>query len=247
MKITYIYHSSFLVECRSIYLLFDYFKGTLPLMNREKPLYVFASHRHGDHFSPAIFNLPELFPKARFILSDDIRKGRVPDEMMDRTVFMGPDMKREVGQIVVETIRSTDEGVAFLVSADDDTVYHAGDLNDWTWEGEPEEDNEKMSREYREYTDRLKGHDIDAAFLPLDGRLEQHYARGIEYFMRNVGAGIIFPMHCWSDYTVIHKFKEQYKDEPGIETVADITRQGQSFEVRNKNYKSLMLSSPGGA
>ncbi len=30
MNVTYIYHSSFLVETMSGYLLFDYFKGDLP-------------------------------------------------------------------------------------------------------------------------------------------------------------------------------------------------------------------------
>ena len=51
MKITYIHHSAFLVETESAYLLFDYFQGKLPEFSEEKPLYVFASHRHPDHFS----------------------------------------------------------------------------------------------------------------------------------------------------------------------------------------------------
>ena len=89
-----------------------------------------------------------------------------------------------------------------------------------------------MCREFRQYTDKLKGRDIDAAFLPLDGRLEQHYDRGLEYFIKHVGAGVIFPMHCWSDYSVIHKFKAAHEKDAGIETVVDITRQDQSFEVR---------------
>ena len=51
MKITYIHHSAFLVETESVYLLFDYFQGNLPELSEKKPLYVFASHRHPDHFS----------------------------------------------------------------------------------------------------------------------------------------------------------------------------------------------------
>ena len=57
MKITYIHHSAFLVETESAYLLFDYFQGKLPEFSEEKPLYVFASHRHPDHFSKVIFEL----------------------------------------------------------------------------------------------------------------------------------------------------------------------------------------------
>ena len=56
MKVTFIKHSSYFVELHSCCLLFDYTEGAVP--ETEKPLYVFASHSHGDHFSPAVFNLP---------------------------------------------------------------------------------------------------------------------------------------------------------------------------------------------
>ena len=55
MKITYIHHSSFLVEMEQIALLFDYFEGEIPEIRQDQLLIVFASHRHGDHFSPGIF------------------------------------------------------------------------------------------------------------------------------------------------------------------------------------------------
>ena len=51
MKITYIHHSSFLVEMEQAALLFDYFEGKVPEIQADKPLIVFASHRHSDHFS----------------------------------------------------------------------------------------------------------------------------------------------------------------------------------------------------
>ena len=60
MNVTYIYHSSFLVETMSGYLLFDYFKGDLPELSPYKPLYVFVSHGHGDHFSASIFTIVDF-------------------------------------------------------------------------------------------------------------------------------------------------------------------------------------------
>ena len=57
MNISYITHSCFLVELDSCYLLFDYYRGTLPRMKEDKPLYVFASHAHSDHYSTRIFKL----------------------------------------------------------------------------------------------------------------------------------------------------------------------------------------------
>jgi len=59
MRITYIGHSGFLVELRETLLLFDYYEGSLPQLPLEKQLYVFASHRHPDHFNPEIFSLAE--------------------------------------------------------------------------------------------------------------------------------------------------------------------------------------------
>ena len=55
MKITYIHHSCFLAELPRYNLLFDYYTGELPETGMDKPMAVFASHRHWDHFSPDIF------------------------------------------------------------------------------------------------------------------------------------------------------------------------------------------------
>lgn len=49
----------------------------------------------------------------------------------------------------IETLRSTDAGVAFYVETRGATFFHAGDLNDWTWEGAGDLINGRMRREYR--------------------------------------------------------------------------------------------------
>ena len=55
MKITFLYHSSFLVELSRCTLLFDWYGGPVPEHDPGKPLYVFASHHHGDHYAPDIY------------------------------------------------------------------------------------------------------------------------------------------------------------------------------------------------
>ncbi len=50
MQITRIFHSGFLVETAKRYFIFDYYKGELPKLNPDKPVYVFASHGHQDHY-----------------------------------------------------------------------------------------------------------------------------------------------------------------------------------------------------
>ena len=57
MKVTYLYHSGFLVEWENCCFLFDYIRGDLPQQAMQKTFFVFCSHSHGDHFTPT-FGLP---------------------------------------------------------------------------------------------------------------------------------------------------------------------------------------------
>ena len=232
MKITYIHHSSFLVEGSEFYLLFDYFQGKVPDLSEEKPLYVFASHRHGDHFSRVIFELEKVHPNICYILSSDIKTKQVPAEFLSKTTFLGKNMEETIGDLVVDTFHSTDEGVAFLVTAGGKTIYHAGDLNDWTWTLEPDDWNEKMRRVYRKIVDGIKDKEIDAAFLPLDGRQEGEFYQGMDYFLRTVpDVKAVFPMHFWEDYSVIKRIKEMKESESYRSKIYDIAYEGQEFLI----------------
>lgn len=189
MKITYIHHSSFLVELESVYLLFDYTEGTIPGMKREKPLLVLASHRHGDHYSPVIFDLIKEHGNVRFVLSNDIWRKRLPEEVLPltdslkhgetvkyrlengiiRQLTRTPENQIEDGVIsdaclTIHTYKSTDEGVAFLIEAEGKTIYHAGDLNNWRWEGEPDNWNDSMAKKYSAQIDKMAGMHLDVAF-----------------------------------------------------------------------------------
>ena len=130
MKITYIAHSGFLVELAHTLFLFDYYQGEIPALPPEKPLYVFASHRHPDHFNPEIFDLARGRENAFFVLSHDIWRSRVPEELRERTAHLKAGARWQRDGVEVDTLRSTDEGVAFLVRAEGKAFYHAGDLKD---------------------------------------------------------------------------------------------------------------------
>ena len=178
MKITYIAHSGFLVELAHTLFLFDYYQGEIPALPPEKPLYVFASHRHPDHFNPEIFGLARDRENSFFVLSHDIWRSRVPEELRERTVHLKAGARWQRDGVEADTLRSTDEGVAFLVRAEGKAFYHAGDLNDWRWDGEPENWNRGMAEKFRRYIEPLREVDLDAAFVPLDPRQEEHYAWG---------------------------------------------------------------------
>ena len=210
MRITYIHHSGFLVETHRFYYVFDYASGDLPPMNPEKPVFVLSSHSHGDHYNPEIFLKLSGMQHIRAILSDDIAR---PARVDTLSVSPGATYTLNPGQIL-HTFRSTDLGVAFLIEDGEELIYHAGDLNDWVWDGEPEDWNAQMTADYRAQiallAQTLRGRSIDAAFVVLDPRQEQDYARGMCHFLENIPAKQVYPMHYWDDPTVIHTFLQDH-------------------------------------
>ena len=227
MKITYIHHSCFLAETESACLLFDYFEGELPLIPENKPLYILASHNHHDHFSEAVFSLNH--PEITYLLSWDIPAERVPEGK--KVHFLQPQEIWTDGLLSLETYRSTDEGVAFWCSVDGKQLYHAGDLNHWYWEGEDEDWNRDMTDSYRAEIAKMAGRKADAAFLPVDPRLEQWFYLGADDFMQQVDADVIFPMHFWGDFSVCRRLKEHSCSENYRDRIVTIEEKGQSFSL----------------
>lgn len=234
MNITYIGHSGFYVELEEALLLFDYYKGSLPKLPHEKRLYVFASHRHPDHFNPEIFSLTEEKEDTFFLLSSDIWKCRVPKKLQKQALHLKPNENHSLGNITVQTLKSTDEGVAFLVQCEGKVVYHAGDLNDWRWIGEPENWNQRMAENYRNYIEPLRNMHIDAAFIPLDPRQEDYYALGMDYFLslnaEKKEEDRIYPMHCWEDYRIIDRWLKEHPDHPDRNKIVRIQGRDESFQ-----------------
>ena len=81
MKVSYIDHSGFLVETGRCYYLFDYYRKKLPQLDCKKPIFVFASHRHPDHYNPEIFTLLQEMgmEQVTAVLSKDISRKKYPD------------------------------------------------------------------------------------------------------------------------------------------------------------------------
>lgn len=249
MKITYIRHSGFLVELTNSTLLFDWWKGDLPEIDPEKDLYVFVSHSHEDHYSERIWTLRETYP-VQYIVFEDVAPEQgdghaqagpgaaagpgdilrvVPHQSYDLTGF-GTDAAKlsdatgagsAAGYgIHIETLLSTDQGVAFLVEAEGKTVYHAGDLNIWYWDNEPEEENQWQIKTYKEEMDRLRGKQIDAAFVPMDPRLGEHAVRAAVCFLEKNDCKALYPMHYWGRTKKIRA----YMADPRLAPYADLIR-----------------------
>lgn len=237
-NITYIDHSGFFIELSAVAFLFDYYQGKIPTV-LDKPLLVFVSHRHQDHYNPEIFELIKTYPEVYFILA----KGVPIKKQIEKYAALGIDLKPHLilikknmtedlvlpnGRIIsITTLESTDEGVAFLLDFEGKTIYHAGDLNQWVWEGESGQYNDNMRNAYLREMTKLDGVEIDVAFVPLDPRLEEHAFEGLEVFLEHSEAKKIYPMHFWSGFDIIRKFLEKHPE--CSETVRKIEGAGQLF------------------
>ena len=252
MRIRLIGHSGFYVELEEMNLLFDYYRGELPAPDTDKPLFVFVSHAHPDHFQKSIFSLAERADNVVYFLSDDIRRSALPLWVQGNVKLLAPETETELCRLVrdaesgeprqetflkVNTYRSTDEGVAFLVDTAEARIYHAGDLNDWHWEENTAAENNAQRtlyleelREIRAEVERSK-RIPDIAFVPVDSRLGADYWRGADAYMREVGARYLVPMHLYGDASVIQKLREREVSRPYRDRILGTGREGEVFSL----------------
>ena len=234
-KIWYLYHSGFAVQTAGHFFIFDYWRTTPKGKGlesgvidtealRDKDVVVFASHRHGDHFIRDILQWYKTVPKLRMVLSDDIRA-------QGDALMIGPGQTLAQPDFTVETLKSTDEGVAFLVEADGLRIYHAGDLNWWHWEGEPDDFNTDMASKYKAQVALLTGRPIDLAFVTLDPRLGEQYAWGFDYLMRTADIHHAIPMHFGDEVSLVARLLRDPVSEGYRGRVIGLTERGASAEI----------------
>lgn len=192
MRVTHLFHSGFLIDLKDCTLLFDWFPTSKEQLAQDfsrirpdKKLYVFVSHAHTDHYVPVIWQLAERFPACdpTFIVDAPIAHDAPAEQDLD-VVGCEP-----------EQIYDIDEGLAFCVDVDGRTIYHAGDLSVWWW---PERDrslNENSEKTCSYFLEVLEDKHIELAMLPIAPRAGSEGDRGIELFMKQVGADVVVPMH----------------------------------------------------
>ena len=148
MQVIFIHHSCFLVEVDEKVLIFDWFAGkrikgytfhgVIPEYESDTPIYVFASHKHQDHFDMDVLHWAEKYKNIHYIFSKDckmsphfLQKHGFLENIREKITYVSAGEKYQVDDVKIETLRSTDAGVAFYVETHGATFFHAGDLNDW--------------------------------------------------------------------------------------------------------------------
>lgn len=246
MQVIFLHHSAFLIEVDDKVIIFDYFggdrvngfefKGKIPEYAPDTKIYMFSSHSHQDHYDMDVLRLSDKYENIKYVFSRDIRispnflsKHGIDPKVRERVLFVVPDKEYEIDDIKIKTLRSTDSGVAFYVNVNGVTLFHAGDLNDWHYEGAGDLINGRMKRSFRHEINRLKDKPINLAFVPMDPRLGAYATNAVDYVLRNTDAEFVFPMHMWQDYSYINQYKKTISNLGMADRVMEISRENQVF------------------
>lgn len=247
MNVLFIHHSCFIVELDTKVLVFDYFdgdriggyhfSGILPQYDADTPMYFFASHKHQDHFDMDIYRQAERYENIHFIISKDaklslnfMKKHGIDPAVREKITYVTNNEEYVVDDVKICTYLSTDAGVAFAVEADGKHIYHAGDLHDWFWEGAGDLVNGKLERGYKHQINRMADTYFDVAFVVLDPRLEQHKFKGFDYFLKNVSAKYVFPMHCWQEFGIVDEYLSRISNPAFMGRIMRVEHENQLFE-----------------
>ena len=250
MTLTYIFHSGFVLETEQSILIFDYwldpYNVVYSFLKKNKPIYVFSSHFHEDHFNKAIFEWRKLREGITYILSKDIYKHRRANKE-DADVWLAKGGTWSDNKISVWALGSTDSGVSWIVETEGKRLFHAGDLNNWyarflpeakpgetIYSEEFDEEIDPIAHEKQylgELKDILKITDsFDLVMFPIDGRIGNGYTLGGRQFIERFKVGLFVPMHfVASGFESAWRMKE-FTDVKAIPFWA-ISREGETIEI----------------
>ncbi len=257
IELTYIFHSGFALVAEECVIVFDYWmdpNGVIKRTLREntgKPVYVFASHFHEDHFNREIFRWKSEWPNTRFtyILSKDILKHRRA-QRTDADVWMGKGATWEDSLLKVIATGSNDSGVSWIVEVEGLRIFHAGDLCNWyaRFLADGSADGPCFSTEFgmqidpvaeeKRFLGELKDikkqtDSFDLVMFPVDGRIGNGYTRGARQFISRFRVRMFVPMHF-----VMSGFESAWRMEPFCQEKDIpfwcITHEGDSMAISNQ-------------
>jgi ankyrin repeat protein/L-ascorbate metabolism protein UlaG (beta-lactamase superfamily) len=208
-------HDGWAVKTQNHLLIFDYFpQGEQPanpglccgVVNpaeiANEHVAVFASHDHGDHFSPAIFEWRERVNDITYFL------GLQPEEAPTYE-FMPERLEQTFGDIKLTTIHSTDAGVGMVVEVDGLTIFHPGDHA-----------NGRLGL-MDEFTDEIdfladKGVRPDICFMGITGcslGTPEQVKEGVLYTLEKLKPRTFLPMHAGARGDQYRAFIEEHRDK----------------------------------
>lgn len=216
--IWYLDHSGWAVRTKNHLLIFDYVefrqdpvnpflaKGYInPEEIKNLNVVVFVSHKHPDHYDSKIFGWSKSIKNIQYVT------GFKPKNISTiKYAYVGPREEKVINGVEVNTIKSTDSGVAFLVKADGIKIYHSGDHAN---------KKEVVHGEYHKEIDYLANiePEIDIAFVLAGSACGGGYTscvlQGDFYAIKKLSPKVVFPMHSGGREYIYKKFASDALNE----------------------------------
>jgi L-ascorbate metabolism protein UlaG (beta-lactamase superfamily) len=234
--IVHLIHSSFLLKLNGTVMIFDYYmdaakttandglhNGVLQpeVLAGEDNVYVFASHSHGDHFHPVIFEWKPQVTKIDYILSYDI-----PKPPKHAAIFR-PGEEKTVGRLRIKSYASTDAGLAYSIYAHGRHIYFSGDNAFWNWDGDlGDEIYERIA-----LADIDRETPMDIAFQVCDPRLDGMGDGGVHIFARLFQPKLLVPIHSFGKYAFNAMAQKRLYAQGFTKTFWSVARRGEQYSL----------------
>lgn len=234
----YLGHSGWAVKTQNHFLIFDYFQrekkvaykiivdGYInPAEIKDENIFVFVSHRHADHYDRTIHKWKNEVSNITYLAGWKSRT--------DKFIAVPPYNDMKINNLEISTLKSTDEGVGFLVKVDGLAIFHSGDHANW--DDEPE----------FLYTNEIdyiaeKNNYIDIAFIPVtkyNGDRPKCITDGAVYATKKLKAKAVFPMHGNRKEFLYKEFAQDVKKE-GFNIIC-AEKPGDFFLYNNEVNKTI--------
>ena len=223
MKVFYLDNSGFAMISEDVLLIFDYWRfpkeseaatfesGFVDVskLSDFARVYIFVSHKHGDHFNKKIYELAQYNAHTKYIVETDVP---LPEDFDGVKLAVGQQYADDF--LKVTAWPSTDIGASFQVDFAGRTIFHAGDLNYWHWQ--EESTKEEVQEAYEAYISALAqmaGHlpSVDIAFFPVDPRMVSDIEVGAMMFMEQFKPKTLIAMHFGQAFEAMQTAVEKIK------------------------------------
>ena len=242
--IWYLGHAGWAIKTKNRLLIFDYV--WVPRSNEipENPsladgyidsaeikdcsVFVFVSHRHGDHFDPMIFEWEKSVENIRYIFGWEA--GRNPQHHY----LTEPRTKKTIDGVEIFNINHAFDGIpeaAFLVKTDGLVIFHSGDHGST---------REELNPLFKANIDFLAEQEqqIDLAFISQFGsHTGGEVNNGDLYTIKKLGPKVTFPMHQGGGERFYKKFAQEAKQKGAQTRVICAEKQGDRFFYQQGKMK----------
>lgn len=241
--IWYLGHSGWALKTQKNLIIIDFFEpDKLPveplLANgrispeelKDLKVMVLASHFHGDHYSPAIFEWKKAIPQITYVM------GFTPKDI-DKNLYtaINPREQKVIDGVKITAINSTDSGVGFFIQADGLSLFHPGDHADR---------GKEFSKAFTAEIDFLASQNLqaDLMFAPVSGCGFGDLCsvrNGAFYTAQKLNPKVIFPMHALNNEHVFQKFASEAKEKKISTFMGMAKHRGDHFVFVDNTLKTL--------